>query len=583
MKKGFDNIGEFIAALEGAGELRRVAEEVSAEIGISKITDAESKKPGGGKALLFENVSGSAFPVATNLFGSDRRMSMALGVPSLARAGDRIEELARLSPPRSFSDIIETARRILPLASIFPMKYRGRLAPCQEVVKTGADVDLSEMPVLKCWPGDAGRFVTLPVVFTKSPDGKTRNAGMYRLQIFDRNTTGMHWHIHKDGAHFYHRYRELGRRMEVAVAIGCAPAAMYAATAPLPRDVDEMMLAGFFRRGPVRMVKCKTIDMEVPAESEFVLEGYVEPGELRLEGPFGDHTGYYSLADMYPVFHVTALTRRAKPVYCATLVGPPPMEDCYMAKATERIFLPLLKSLFPEISDYFLPWEGVFHNIAVVSIKKEYPAQAQRLISGLWGQGQMSFCKAIVVVDEDVNPSNLREVWSRFVENFDFGADRMESYGVLDVLDHSSPDAVRGAKIGIDLTRRLPGEPERRQFRFPQIPEAAEAAAAAGVPDGDAAVFGRFCAVRMDKAGASGRDILSEMASSPAFQAFKAVAVFDPSVDISNPSKMLWKIFNNVDPSRDIISRGLTCFVDACSKNAADGHSREWPQELSFD
>ncbi|MBR4597643.1 MAG: menaquinone biosynthesis decarboxylase [Opitutales bacterium] len=584
MKKAYKNLSEFIGALEEEGELLRVKKEVSSEIEISKITDAESKKPGGGKALFFENVKGSKFPVATNLFGSDKRMSMALGVECLARAGDEIEELTKLSPPRTFGEIFETAKKLLPMLRILPSRFRGKTAPCQEVVKTGADVDLSEIPVLKCWPKDAGKFVTLPLVFTKSPDGKTRNLGMYRLQIFDKNTTGMHWHIHKDGAHFYHEYKRLNKRMPVAVAIGADPSVIYAATAPLPRGIDELMLAGFFRKKPVKMVKCKTIDMEVPAEAEFVLEGYVEPDELRLEGPFGDHTGYYSLADMYPVFHVQAITRREKPIYCATLVGPPPMEDCYMAKATERIFLPLLKTVFPEIADYFLPWEGVFHNIAIVSIKKEYPAQAKRLISGLWGQGQMSFCKAIVVVDEDVEPSNLAKVWEKFAQNFDCERDLVLSQGVLDVLDHSAPDALFGAKIGIDLTAPIKGEPPRRKSEFYAQADAAEIAREAGAQPSDVFAAKGFCAIRMDKGEFSGREILREFSESDIFRNFRAVAIFDSNVDIFDTSKMLWKIFNNVDPSRDIFfAGGKTAFVDACKKTPADGHAREWPDELSFD
>lgn len=347
--------------------------------------------------------------------------------------------------------------------------------------KNGKDIDLSEIPVLKCWPHDGGRFITLPLVFTKSPDGKKRNLGMYRLQVYDADTTGMHWHVHKDGSHFFKEYAKAKKRMPVAVAIGADPATIYAATAPMPRGIDELLLAGFFRKKGVPMAKCITVDMEVPADAEFVLEGYVDCDERRLEGPFGDHTGYYSLADMYPVFHLTAITRKEKPIYCATLVGPPPMEDCYMAKATERVFLPLLKTVMPEIKEYFLPWEGVFHNIAVVSIEKEFPAHAQKLASGLWGQGQMSFCKSLTVVDESVDPSDLRAVWRKFVESFDPKSDAMISSGVLDALDHSAPNPLHGAKIAIDLTKRTDGEAPRsvkklspaddRQSRKSGVPE----------------------------------------------------------------------------------------------------------------
>ncbi len=342
--------------------------------------------------------------------------------------------------------------------------FKGKTPPCQEIILTGDQVDLTKLPVLHCWLKDAGSFITLPLVFTKSPVTGKRNIGMYRMQIFDRNTTGMHWHIHKDGSHYYNEYCRAGKRMPVAVAIGADPATIYAATAPMPRGVDETMLAGFLRKKPVTLARCISIDMEVPAEAEFVLEGYVDPGEMRREGPFGDHTGYYSLADDYPVFHVTAITHRKDAIYNATLVGRPPMEDCYLAKATERIFLPMLQTVFPEIKDYWFPWEGVFHNIVIVSIDKEYQGHAQKIMSGLWGQGQMSFCKAIVVVDKDVNPQNPEEVIKALISRFDITSDITVTKGVLDVLDHSSPFPNFGNKIGLDLTERFKDEPDKDKF-----------------------------------------------------------------------------------------------------------------------
>ncbi len=593
MKKCYKDIQEFIAALDAAGELTRHTEKVSPEIEISKITDEESKKPDGGKALLFENVwdgEKQSFPVATNLFGSSKRMAMALGLKSLDEAGAEIEELVNTTPPRSMHDFFELAKKALPLTRIMPKRAKGS-APCQEVVKQGKDIDLSEIPVLKCWPHDGGRFVTLPLVFTKSADGKKRNVGMYRLQIFDRSTTGMHWHVHKDGSHFFREYSDLKMRMPVAVAIGADPATVYAATAPMPRGIDEMILAGFFRKKGVPMAKCVTQDLEVPADAEFVLEGYVDYDERRLEGPFGDHTGYYSLADMYPVFHLTAITHKKKPVYCATLVGPPPMEDCYLAKATERIFLPLLKSVMPEIQDYFLPWEGVFHNIVIVSIEKEYPAHAQKLISGLWGQGQMSFCKCIVVVDRDISPSDLPRIWKLFVEQFDPAEDIFFSHGVLDVLDHSAPKAFMGSKIGIDLTRRVKGEGIRKA----KAPQSLSLENVSRIEKFMHESFGdsfiglnpenKFCAMLVRKDGKSGAEILKTLEESGLFdRSFRAVGIFDEGVDISNYSKVLWKIFNNVDPSRDIRkSPGGVCFIDACKKGILDGHHREWPDDLSFD
>ncbi len=593
MKKSYKDIQDFIKTLEDENELLRISKEVSPELDISKITDAESKKPGGGKALLFENVvkdGKKTFPVATNLFGSEKRMSMALGVENFGHAQRKIEEIVSLRAPKNFSEFLETAKKFLPLTLIAPRKCRAKTPPCQEVVMKGEDVDLSQIPVLKCWPKDGGAFFTLPLVFTRSPDKKERNLGMYRLQVFDKNTTGMHWHIHKDGAHFFREYSELNMRMPVAVAVGADPASVYAATAPLPRGADELLLAGFFRGKGVPMAKCLTVDLEVPADAEFVLEGYVDPKERRLEGPFGDHTGYYSAADMYPVFHVTALTRKEKPVYCATLVGPPPMEDCYMAKATERIFLPLLRSLMPEIVDIFMPWEGVFHNIAIVSIDKEYPAHARKVANGLWGQGQMSFCKALVFVDRNVIPSDLGKIWSLFLESFDPTEDAFLSGGILDVLDHSSPKANMGSKIGFDLTRRARGEPAKKSF----IPEPASLEDTTNIENFmrknfkgfEGIVFSKgFCAVAIDKAGEKGRDILSALENSKLFEGkFRALALFDADVDISDTSKILWKIFNNVDPERDILfcKSGL-CMVDACKKSRAEGHPREWPEELRFD
>lgn len=592
VKKSYKNIGEFIDALEASGELIRIRDEVSPVIEISKYADAESKKPNGGKALLFENVVDNGrktFPVAVNLFGSDRRMSMALGVESLAKSGAEIAALTEANPPKSLGDFFDLAKKILPLTRIMPKTVRGK-APCQEVVKTGGDIDLSEIPVLKCWPHDGGRFVTLPLVFTKSPDGRKRNLGMYRLQIFDEKTTGMHWHVHKDGSHFFREYAKEKRRMPVAVAIGADPATIYAATAPMPRGIDELLLAGFFRKKGVPMAKCITVDMEVPADAEFVLEGYVDCDERRLEGPFGDHTGYYSLADMYPVFHLTAITRKEKPIYCATLVGPPPMEDCYMAKATERIFLPMLRTVIPEIRDYFLPWEGVFHNISVVALDKEFPAHAKKLAAGVWGQGQMSFCKAVVAIDGGDDPSDLSKVWQKFLESFDPERDVFLSEGVLDALDHSAPRPLQGSKIAIDLTGEIDGE-TKRNVRKLSVPTESDAAEIEKFLKSQVPQFLRmsarngFCAIALKKGSSRGRDILEKIGSFGKFaEFFRAAVLFDSDVDIESNSKILWKIFNNTDPSRDIMVVGNSlCLVDACKKNAADGYPREWPDDLSFD
>ena len=593
----YANLGEFIQTLRKEGEIITVSHPVSAVLEISKLTDAESKSPGGGKALFFENVKDSPFPVATNLFGSSRRICLALGVDSLDHLGDRIREIIHMSPPRDLRDMLGMLTTAFSVSRFFPRKSRAKIPPCQQVVLKGEDINLFQLPILHCWPQDAGRFITLPMVVTQSLSTGKRNVGMYRMQVFDRQTTGMHWHIHKDGSNYFNEYRKAGKRMPVAVAIGADPAAIYAATAPMPRNVDEMILAGFIRNAPVAMTRCITCDLEVPAEAEFVLEGFVDPYELRREGPFGDHTGYYSLADDYPVFHVTAITHRKSPVYCATLVGRPPMEDCYLAKATERLFLPLLQTVFPEITDYWLPWEGVFHNIVIVSIKKEYPRHAQKVISGLWGQGQMSFCKAIVVVDETIDPKDPGQVMRQIVDNFDMTTDIMNAQGVLDVLDHSSPFANFGNKIGIDLTGRISGEP----LRNPPLPVAAPGAfTEEGLLSGIQADCNGILSLRIlksdinrrnrililkieKKPGLSSAFFIDRLLNADILPPFNLILFYDSNVNIGDNSFILWKLFNNVDPGRDIMIRDGRGIIDACKKGPEDGHVREWPDELSFD
>ena len=593
----YNNIGEFIQALKREGELKTISHPVSAVLEISKLTDSESKSPGGGKALFFEKVKDSPFPAATNLFGSSRRICLALGVENLEHLGDRIREIIRMSPPKDLRDMLGMLTTAFSVSRFFPRKSRVKVPSCQQVVIKGDDINLFDLPILHCWPQDAGRFITLPLVITQSLSTGKCNVGMYRMQVFDRKTTGMHWHIHKDGSNYFNEYRKAGKRMPVAVAIGADPATIYAATAPMPRNVDEMILAGFIRNAPVAMTRCLTCDLEVPAEAEFVLEGYVEPDELRREGPFGDHTGYYSLADDYPVFHVTAITHRKSPVYCATLVGRPPMEDCYLAKATERLFLPLLQTVFPEIMDYWLPWEGVFHNIVIVSIKKEYPRHAQKVISGLWGQGQMSFCKAILVVDETVDPKNPIQVMQRLVDNFDLTTDIVNAQGILDVLDHSSPFANFGNKIGIDLTDRIIGEPLRNPFPPVSMPEkfnedallSGIQAACKGVLSlrilrDDTARRNRILVLKVRKAaGLSGSYFAEQLLDADILQPFNLILFYDSNVDILDNSFILWKLFNNVDPGRDVILRQGRSVIDACKKGPEEGHDREWPDELSFD
>jgi len=454
----YKDLAHFARVLAERGLLKRISAPVDPELEITEITDRVVKE--GGPALLFEKVKGSPYPVLTNAFGSYERMCLALEVDDLDDIAERIRRLLDVPDLRTLADRLKALPLLKELSGVFPRRVKS--APCQEVVEE--DPDLTTLPVLKCWPQDGGRFFTLPLVITKDPETGRHNVGMYRMQLFDAKTTGMHWHPHKDGAHHYQKYVRRGERMEVAVALGGDPALIYAATAPLPAMVSEYLFAGFLRRRPVELVKARTVDLEVPADAEFVLEGYINPGELRREGPFGDHTGYYSLADDYPVLHVQCVTHKRRPIYPATIVGKPPMEDCYLAKATERLFLPLLRLQVPEIVDLNLPLEGVFHNCAVVSIKKTYPGQAKKVMHSLWGLGQMMYTKLIIVVDHHVDVHDMSTVLWKVFNNIDARRDVVIVEGPLDALDHASPTPLYGAKMGIDATKKWPSEGHPREW-----------------------------------------------------------------------------------------------------------------------
>ncbi len=445
----FRDLREYLSVLEERGELTRIRAPVSAELEAAEIADRAVKS--GGPALLFENVQGSSVPLAMNLFGTMERMCLALGVSSLDEIGDRMVEVIEPEIPTNLIEKIKMLPKLARLADFIPKMVSS--APCQEVVEADRP-SLSFLPVVKTWPGDGGPFITLPLVFTKDPKTGRRNVGMYRMHVYDETTTGMHWHVHKGGAQHYRGFRRKRERMPVAVALGGDPATIYAASAPLPEDVDEMVFAGFLRRQPVELVRCKTIDIEVPAHAEVILEGHVDPDELRTEGPFGDHTGYYSLADEYPVFRVTCVTRRKTPVYPATIVGKPPMEDVYLGKATERIFLPLLRKIVPEVVDMNLPIEGIFHNFALFSIDKRYPGHARKVMSAVWGLGLLMFSKFVVVFDADVNIQDPSEVLWRIGNNVDPRRDTMVVDGPVDALEHASPIPHYGSKMGIDATRK---------------------------------------------------------------------------------------------------------------------------------
>jgi len=501
---GYESLRDWLKALEKAGELKRVGAEVSPILEMAEIADRASKSgkgtaKAGGPALLFENVTG--YPgarVLMNQFGSERRMTLALEVASLEDVAKKIETLIRPVVPTSFMDKMKMLPMLAEVGGYFPKRLEGRdakNAPCKEVVLLGDDVDVLKFPVLQTWPGDGGRFITLPCVVTRDPRSGKRNVGMYRMQVYDGKTTGMHWQRQKVAAeHFRDRMRAAtedsagavemmaltaggtaaaldtsnvpqtvlakirGERMEVAVAIGTDPATTFSAIVPAPPEVEEYLIAGFLRGKAVELVKCETVDLEVPASAEIVLEGYVELGELRTEGPFGDHTGFYTMQDEYPVFHVTCITHRKDPIYAATVVGKPPMEDTSMIKAVERIFLPLMKLTIPEIVDINLPAEGVAHNLMIVSIRKSYAGQARKVMHAIWGLGQAMFTKCIVVVDEDCDVQDVGEVMLRAGNNIDPERDIQFTMGPVDSLDHASRLPNYGSKMGIDATRKWAAE-----------------------------------------------------------------------------------------------------------------------------
>jgi 4-hydroxy-3-polyprenylbenzoate decarboxylase len=489
---------DFINDLEREGELARVKTRVSPKLEIAAVADRMSKSKAphshneldrspaaslGGRALLFEAVEGSDIPVAINTFGSYWRVNRALGTDNLSALAERVGQLVKPEIPTTLMEKMKRLPDLVKMASFPPKSVRTGI--CQQVVLEGDQADLNRLPIIQCWPLDGnldsgqvfdktaaanvtergtGKYITLGGVYTRNPDTGDRNIGMYRVQVFGPRKCAMHWHMHHDGARHFRLYQERGQRMPLAIALGGESVLPYAATAPLPPGIEELLFAGFLNGRGIEITPCKTIDMEVPANAEIVIEGYVDPTEKLMEGPFGDHTGFYSLADWYPAFHVTAITHRRDPIYPTTVVGKPPMEDYYLGKATERIFLPLLRMIIPDILDYALPISGVFHNCAFIKIRKEYPYQARRVMHAIWGAGQMSFTKFIVVVDQHVNVHDEQDVLFHLFSNCDPARDTEIVHGPVDILDHASPDLGAGSKIGFDATVKLPAEGKVRPW-----------------------------------------------------------------------------------------------------------------------
>ena len=457
----YKDLREFIARLDREGELKRISTQVDVDLEITEITDRVSKA--GGPALFFEKPRSAkdgvthSMPLLINALGSKRRLELALEVNSVEDVARRIEDLLEMKPPEGFMDKVRLLPKLSELSSFFPRVAKG--GPAKDVIETDK-LSLARLPIMKCWPQDGGRFITFPMVVTRSPKTGRRNVGCYRMQVYDERTTGMHWQIHKGGAeHFRWLERQgKGRRMDVAVAIGADPATMLAGILPLPEDLDEFLFAGFLRKEPVELVKCETVDLEVPANAEIVLEGYVDLDDIRVEGPFGDHTGYYSLEDKFPAFHITCITRRKDPIYISTLVGAPPMEDYWMGYAVERIFLPLVRKQLPEVVDMHMPAEGIFHNLLIVSIRKSYPGHARKVMNALWGLPGAMFTKCIVVVDHDVDVHNLREVTWKVLNHIDPERDIQFTLGPVDQLEHASRLPNFGSKMGVDATHKWPSE-----------------------------------------------------------------------------------------------------------------------------
>ncbi|MFI3262839.1 MAG: menaquinone biosynthesis decarboxylase, partial [Rikenellaceae bacterium] len=576
----YKNLNSYIKFLESKGELKRVKEFVSTDLEIAEITDRESKSEGGGKALLFEN-NETQFPVLTNMMGSIKRMEYALGVDSLEEPANRIYELfsSVTKEKNNFSDKLKMLP-ILASASRWLPKRSAKRGDCQEVVYEGDDVDLSMLPILKCAPLDGGRFVTLPLVGTRSAETDQPNLGMYRMQVFSKNTTGMHWHRHKTGERHYEEHKKQGKRMDVVVCLGGDPVYTYSAVAPLPEGIDEYLLAGFLRQKPVELVKALHSDIYVPSDCDFVIEGYVDTSADKvIEGPFGDHTGFYSLEDYYPTFHVTCITHRKDAVYPATLVGVPPMEDAYIAVATERLFLaPIRLVAQPDIVDMFMPFEGVAHNIVLMDIEKRYPYQGFKVAQSMWGAGQMMFNKFAVITSglqgRMTDVSQIKSV----IANIDVDRDLLVSRGPLDVLDHTSNVCGFGGKLCIDATVKLEEElVEFKGYGTVEYQKSESTAELLALGEWSTA----FVKIARDK---DYRQVAEEFVELNSSTNLKFVLLVDEFVDFGNLSVCVWYATSNVEPLRDLyIYKGVAVFDCRAKFGGLNGFKRRWPNVVTMD
>ncbi|MEN8118161.1 MAG: menaquinone biosynthesis decarboxylase [Bacteroidota bacterium] len=586
----FPGLSSFIELLEKNNELIRIKSFVDPNLEITEITDRISKQAGGGKALLFEN-TGSDFPLLINALGSEKRIALAFGRESVYEVEKEIEALFKdlMQPKDNLWDKLRLLPKLKDVSQWMPKKIT-RKGVCQEVVRSNPD--LSKLPVLTCWPADGGPFVTLPGVHTVDPETKAPNVGMYRMQVFEKDLTGMHWHRHKTGANHFEKYKKAGMKMPVAVALGGDPVYTYAATTPMPENVDEYLLAGFLRKKSVKLVKCLTNDLYVPEDADFILEGYVDPAEDFIwEGPFGDHTGFYSLADWYPKFHVTCITHRKDAVYPATIVGIPPMEDAYIGLATERIFLsPIRMTMVPELKDMTLPVAGVAHNFTVVRIEKNYPGQAIKVMNSLWGAGQMMFNKVLVVVDESVDIHNHKSILKAFAERFNADYSLHFSKGPLDVLDHSSQKFAYGSKLGIDLTNPLPEEILEDQNKF--VEKDFEYKSLNDIPEITGSnsletISTLLLTVKKDEKFKKSQ-LVKNLVNIKRISAFKFVLLFNEGANLSDSFTLLWLLGGNLEPDRDVtvleIKGSQVVLIDATFKTGThDNFKRNWPNVVTMD
>jgi len=599
----YKNLQQFISVLENTGELVHIKEYVNPRLEIAEITDRVSKTPGGGKALLFEH-TGSDFPVLMNAYGSEKRMCLALGVNQLDDVAKEIESLFRLlaTPKESIIDKLKLLPKLGQFAGWMPKVRSGR-GECQQVIWQGADADINRLPVITCWPKDGGPFVTLPIIHTKDPNTLTRNVGMYRMQVFGPRLTGMHWHKHKVSARHFNEYKKLNKRMPVAVALGGDPVYAYSATAPLPENVDEYMLAGFLRKKKVELVKCITqSEIEVPADADFIIEGYVDPSdELIWEGPFGDHTGYYSLPDWYPRFHITCITHKQNPIYPATIVGIPPQEDAWLGKATERIFLaPMKMTMVPEITDMDMPVEGVFHNLVIAQIQKNYAGQGQKVMNAMWGAGQMMFNKILVIADEGVKIQHYEQLAQYVFRNLNPATDIYFSQGPMDVLDHSCSKLGFGGKMCIDGTAKFEEESDEdwqwmdnQQGRldlekfFPEVHSVNASLLEKNIPV-------LIVSIKKTRRGHV-KELHQKICDLTEIEGIKLILYIEHTVNAMDLPIALWRFCNNLDPKRDSVlvqrpsesdpEKKFSCMgLDGTIKTKElDNFQRDWPNIIVSD